>query len=70
MIKENLTSQIDGEKQVFGISREAESGSVRLYWNGLRQIITVSFSEVNSTQIYTNFVPQSGDYLTVEYFPK
>lgn len=69
MIKENLTSQIDGTKQTFGLSRNAESGSVRVYWNGLRQIVGVTFSEVTPTTIYLDFIPQAGDYLSVEYIP-
>ena len=70
LIKENLTSQIDGTEQTFGISRKYEAGSIRVYWNGIRQIVSVSFSELSDTQIFTNFVPATNDYLTVEYIPK
>ena len=69
MDKENITNQIDSSTQTFGISTPYESGTIRLYWNGVRQIVNVTFSELNSTQIYTNFIPQTGDYLVVEYIP-
>ena len=69
MDKENITNQIDGSRQTFGISTPYEAGTMRLYWNGVRQIVTVTFSELNSTQIYTNFIPQTGDHLVVEFIP-
>ena len=69
MDKENITNQIDSSTQTFGISTPYEAGTIRLYWNGVRQIVNVTFSELNSSQIYTNFIPQTGDYLVVEYIP-
>jgi hypothetical protein len=70
MEKENITSQITGTNQVFGISKKYEAGTIVLYWNGIRQIVSVSYSELNDTQIYTNFVPAISDYLEVEYIKK
>ena len=70
MEKENITGQITGSNQVFGISQRYEAGTIVVYWNGLRQIVSVSYSELNDTQIRTDFVPANGDYLEVEYIKK
>ena len=69
MKKENLSSQIDGEKTIFGISQNYEAGSIRVYYNGVRQIVGVTFSELNTTQIQLNFTPATGEFLAVEYIP-
>ena len=69
MIKENLTSQIDGEKTIFGVAQNYEAGTIRVYYNGVRQIVSVTFSELNTTQIQLNFTPQTGDFSAVEYIP-
>lgn len=70
MRKENITSQIDGVKTVFLTAIAYESGSIRVYWNGIRQIKNVTFSELSSTQIQLDFTPQTGDYLTIDYRAK
>ena len=70
MEKENITGQITGSNQVFGISQKYEAGTIVVYWNGIRQIVSVSYSELNDTQIRTNFVPTINDYLEVEYIKK
>lgn len=67
MQKANLTSQIDGSNQVFTVPEVYSSGSLRVYWNGIRQIITVSFTETTSTTFTTQFIAQNGDYLTIDY---
>ena len=47
MHKENITNQIDGDTQTFGVSRAYEAGSIRVFWNGIRQIVNVSYSELH-----------------------
>ena len=67
MQKANLTSQIDGETQSFTIPEEYKSGSLRVYWNGVRQVSSITFTEQTSTTFSVTFVPLVGDYITVDY---
>lgn len=67
--KENLTSQITGSATQFTISENIEAGSLRVYWNGIRQVSSTSFNEINLTTFSTTFTPLSGDTLIVEYIP-
>lgn len=69
MNKANLTSQIDGQTQTFIVSETYKAGSLRVYYNGIRQIVDVTFSEASSTTFSTTFTPQTGDYLAIEYTP-
>tara|TARA_R100000406_G_scaffold58618_1_gene40518 strand:+ start:298 stop:549 length:252 start_codon:yes stop_codon:yes gene_type:complete len=67
MQKANLTSQIDGSTTVFTVPEAYASGSLRVYWNGVRQVVTVTWTETTSTTFTTQFTPQDGDYLTIDY---
>ena len=67
--KENLSNQITGSANQFTISEDIESGSLRVYWNGIRQVESNSFNELTSTTFSTSFTPISGDTLIVEYIP-
>ena len=69
MKKSNLTSQVDGEKTVFNVPEEYKAGSLRVYYNGIRQIETETFTETTTTTFTTTFTPISGDYLTIDYTP-
>ena len=70
MSKENLTNQITGSSQQFTISQDIQSGSLRVYWNGIRQVESDSFTVLTSTTFSTNFTPLSGETLIVEYIPQ
>ena len=63
----NLTGQINGSNQNFTIPESIKSGSLRVYWNGLRQVSSNTYSELTSTTFSTTFIPVSGDFLIVEY---
>ena len=67
--KENLTNQITGSATQFTISEDIEAGSLRVYWNGIRQVSSSSFNEINLTTFSTTFTPLNGDTLIVEYIP-
>lgn len=69
MRKANLTSQINGERTGFIISENYVSGSLRVYYNGIRQVAGETFSETNATSFNLNFTPQVGDFLEVDYIP-
>lgn len=68
MEKANLTSQVDGETTGF-TTPEYEAGTIRVYYNGVRQVLNEHFYETNSTTITLLFTPLSGDYLTIDYIP-
>ena len=70
MEKANLTSQINGERTGFNLPENYQSGSLRVYYNGIRQVVGENFSEVNATTFNVNFTPQVGDLLEVDYIPE
>jgi len=50
------------------LPEEYQAGSLRVYYNGVRQVEGETFSEHNSTTFTTtDFTPETGDYLTVDY---
>lgn len=67
MVKANLTSQIDGSTTVFTVPEVYTAGSLRVYYNGVRQVASVTFTETTTTTFTLNFTPISGDYLTIDY---
>ena len=67
MVKENLTSQINGFRTVFTVSEAYAAGSLRVYFNGVRQILSVTFTETTSTTFTLSFTPVSGDFLSIDY---
>lgn len=70
MKKENITSQIDGTKTTFIVSEDYKTGSLRVYYNGVRQIEDVTFSETTASTFTLNFQTEIGDYLAIDYTPK
>jgi hypothetical protein len=66
--KADLTSQITGSTNVFTIP-ESNTSSIRLYFNGLRQVEGENFTVTNSTTLTLSFTPQTGDFLTIDYTP-
>ena len=69
MKKENLTSQINGSRTTFTVSEEYKTGSLRVYYNGVRQIESETFSETTSTTFTVTFTTITGDYLSIDYKP-
>jgi len=69
MKQANITSQVDGSSTSFTISEAIESGSLRVYWNGIRQTLSDTYTELSSTTFSTTFTPLLGDSLIIEYIP-
>ena len=67
MKQADLTSQVNGSNTSFTVPEEYQAGSLRVYYNGIRQVEGATFDEYNSTTFTTNFTPQTGDYVTVDY---
>lgn len=67
MQKANLSSQIDGSTTVFTVPEAYVSGSLRVYLNGIRQILSVTFTETTATTFTLSFTPVTGDYLSIDY---
>lgn len=63
----NLTSQIDGITNTFTMPEEYTTGSLKVYFNGQRQIVGVDVTELSSTTFSLSFVPSSPDMLNVDY---
>ena len=69
MKQSNLTSQIDGSATSFTLPESIQTGSLRVFWNGVRQTLSVEYSETVSSSFSTTFTPLLGDSLAVEYIP-
>ena len=68
MTKDDLTSQINGSIQQFTTSNSFETGSLRVYYNGIYLRSGSDYTEVssNSFRLLLN-TPQTGEDLVVEY---
>lgn len=69
MKKQNLTSQINGTRTTFTVQEEYKTGTLRVYYNGVRQIESETFTETSSTTFTTTFQTIAGDYLNIDYTP-
>jgi hypothetical protein len=69
MKKQNVTSQINGSRTTFTVQEEYKTGSLRVYYNGVRQIEDETFSETTSTTFTLTFQTITGDYLSIDYTP-
>lgn len=58
---------VNGVNQVFNTLFSYVSGTTRLYINGLRQKVAVSYNESGSSQITLSEAPLSGDILIIDY---
>lgn len=67
MERENVSSQADGSNQSFSTAANYKSGSLAVYWNGIRQQTGVTITETGSGTFSTSFVASSGDYIFVDY---
>ena len=68
MKQADLSSQCNGSNTSFTLPENYQAGSLRVYYNGVRQVEGETFSEHNSTTFTTtDFTPQTGDFLTVDY---
>ena len=63
----DLTAQIDGSTTVFNMPENYQFGTLRVYWNGIRQRTDDTISETSQSTFTTTFTPLSGDVLIVDY---
>ena len=65
---ENLTSQVNGGRTQFTVSNRFISGRLRVYINGVRQIIGDDITESADRMSFTiSYAPLSGEKLVVDY---
>ena len=68
---DNLTNQIDGERTTFTTSRNYETGKLKVYWNGIRQVVGGSGSTITeagpNSFSFDSDVPVVGNVLIVDY---
>ena len=67
MTKADLSSQVDGEKQQFTVPEIYVSGSLRVYYNGIRQIQAVTYNENTNTTFSFTFTPLTGSKVEIDY---
>lgn len=70
LIKEDVSSQANGSNQNFTVSQNYESNSLRVYWNGQRQIQNNGFSETGANTFQTTFTVSSSGAIAIEYYPQ
>ena len=68
LIRESLTSQVDGSTTTFSTSGSYYTGTLRVYWNGQVQAID-DITEESSTTFSIGLTPDAGDAIEVEYRP-
>lgn len=67
-VTENLSNQIDGVNTTFTTNHKFVAGSLRVFYNGIREILNVTVTEnAGRTSFSLTFNPLSGDYLIVDY---
>ena len=66
-INEVPSGIINGSNTIFTTAHNFVSGTTQIYWNGLRQIITYSYSETGANQITFTDAPRSGTILMIDY---
>jgi hypothetical protein len=66
---EDLSSQLNGSRTTFSLSQSYTSGSLRIYYNGLRQAAS-SITETSSTEFSISFdAPSNEESLIVDFTP-
>jgi hypothetical protein len=65
--EENLSSQVDGTATTFNTTSSYTSNTLKVFYNGQKQIRGTTFTETGSTSFSTTFTPDNGTYITVEY---
>jgi|SRR5581483_3496606 len=58
---------INGINQTFTTTHAFQTGSTRVYLNGLREHLGVGYTETSSTTIHFSNPPQTVDNVTIDY---
>lgn len=67
--EDDVSSQIDGVTQTFVTASAFDSGSLVIYWNGVRQRTGVEITVVNALTFTTQFTAPIGSVLVAVYKP-
>ena len=70
MTKENLSSQVNNLRTTFILTGSYTTNSLRVYYNGVRQVQGEHFTELTDQTFSVTFTPQTGDFINVEYISK
>lgn len=68
MVTEDKTDEVDGEKTEFTMSDYFVSGSVKVYFNGIRQRAINYTENILTKSVVLNFVPILGDEIIFDYY--
>ena len=68
LITNDLSAQIDGSNTDFTTTEAFESGSLSVFWNGLRQSAN-EITELSSSSFRIATAPQSGGSVVVQFYP-
>lgn len=63
----DLTAQINGSNTTFTLLENYQFGTLRVYYNGIRQRTGDTITEASQSTFTTSFTAQSGDVLIVDY---
>ena len=65
----DLAAQIGDGNQTFSLEQAYKTGSLRVYWNGIRQTNGTQITEASGSTFTTSFIAQPGDALIVDFSP-
>ncbi len=65
----DLADQIGDDNQTFSLGQAYKSGSLRVYWNGVRQTNGTQITEASGSTFSTSFIARPGDALIVDFSP-
>jgi len=63
----DLTSQINGSNTNYTMPENYQFGTLRVYWNGIRQRTGDTITETSQSTFSTSFTALSGDVIIVDY---
>jgi hypothetical protein len=66
-IESDLSPQINGVRQTFVTPLAYNTGTLVIYYNGVRQRTGVEVTVVNALTFTTNFIPATGTVLVAVY---
>lgn len=64
---ETPAGSVNGVNTVFTTAFAYEANTSRLYWNRVRQILGIDYTEISSTQIQLTTAPATGDAIRIDY---
>mgnify|MGYP001379280573 FL=1 len=63
----DLTAQVNSSNTTYTMPENYQFGTLRVYWNGIRQRTGDTITETSQSTFTTSFTALSGDVIIVDY---